>query len=173
MEVEISSNLMQVKKRNGGSCVTRPDPAPSAPNNHVARASVIAVPLTRHRSDATSNTAFLKHYHSSRRESFSPRGFLRGEKVPKADEGAVLALKLRVFMSFPPPIHVNSPLLGKIHAPHPPSAPSPPAEKRWGRRALDGVHGADDSSESVRNAAIDGMMAKASEISRQTAVLLL
>ena len=34
-------------------------------------------------------TACLKHYHSSRRESFSPRVFLRGEKVPKADEGGV------------------------------------------------------------------------------------
>src|SRR5216684_632796 len=30
--------------------------------------------------------------------------------------------------------------------------PSPPAEKRWGRRALDEVQGADDSSETVRNA---------------------
>jgi len=40
--------------------------------------------------------------------------------------------------------------------PHPPSAPSPPAEKRWGRRALDGralprMREAGPSSESKRN----------------------
>ncbi len=36
--------------------------------------------------------------------------------------------------------------------PHPPSAPSPPAEKRWGRRLSTSNRVPDDSRESVRNA---------------------
>ena len=64
-----------------------------------------------------------------------PRGFFAGEKVPKADEGAVLALKLSVFMSSPGQFIRNSPLLGKDQRPlirlrH----LLPPAEKRGGEK---------------------------------------
>ncbi len=54
--------------------------------------------------------------------------------MPKADEGAVLALKLIVFMSFPRPFMKIVRYSQEPTPPHPPSAPSPPAEKRWGRR---------------------------------------
>jgi hypothetical protein len=58
--------------------------------------------------------------------------FSGGEKVPEADEGALeLAEQWTGFMN----------LRGKLQRENRPlirlSAPSPPAEKRWGRRALD------------------------------------
>jgi len=68
----------------------------------------------------------------------SPPRFSAGEKVPKADEGAVLALKLIVFMSFP------RPFMKQVHCSASSNAPSsafgtfsPPLKNAVGRRALD------------------------------------
>src|SRR5437763_4931193 len=84
---------------------------------------------------------------TSNRESFSPSAFQLGEKVPKADEGAFHEYVIRAPSSALGPASVHRASLVK-RPPHPPSAPfdslrslragsSPPAEKRWGRRALD------------------------------------
>ena len=74
--------------------------------------------------------------HSLHREPFSPSAFLLGEKVPKADEGAFHKGVIRAPSSALGPASVNRPYLVK-RPPHPPSAPSPPAKNRGGRRALD------------------------------------
>gem|GEM_PF-3454661 len=73
---------------------------------------------------------------TSNREPFSPSGFLLGEKVPKADEGAFHAYVIRAPSSALGPATVNRATLVK-RPPHPPSAPSPPTRNRGGRRALD------------------------------------
>ena len=84
---------------------------------------------------------------TSNRESFSPSGFLLGEKVPKADEGAFHEDVIRAPSSALPPASVNRAYLVKC-PPHPASppfdslrslraGPSPPARNRGVRRALD------------------------------------
>ena len=84
---------------------------------------------------------------TSNRESFSPSGFLLGEKVPKADEGAFHEDVIRAPSSALPPASVNRAYLIK-RPPHPASPPfdslrslragsSPPARNRGVRRALD------------------------------------
>jgi len=88
-----------------------------------------------------------------RRESSPPR-FSAGEKVPKADEGAVLALKLSVFISF------HRPFMKIVHCFARAKAPSsafgtfsPPLKNAVGRRTLD-EHGVCDSNQVVRTPAL-------------------
>jgi|GEM_PF-544574 len=73
---------------------------------------------------------------TSNRESFSPSAFQLGEKVAKPDEGAFHEDVIREPSSVLGPASVNREYLVK-RPPHPPSAPSPPARNRGGRRALD------------------------------------
>jgi hypothetical protein len=77
------------------------------------------------------------HGHRVTSRAFSPALFA-GEKVPKADEGAVLALKLSVFVSFP------GPFMEIVHRTARTNAPSsafgtfsPPLKSAGGRRTLD------------------------------------
>ncbi|HSY50739.1 MAG TPA: hypothetical protein VLC46_18180 [Thermoanaerobaculia bacterium] len=83
--------------------------------------------------------------------AFSPSAFQLGEKVPKADEGAVLALKLSVFMSFPRPFMKPVHRLASSNGPSSAFGTfSPPLKNAVGRRTLD-EHCACDSNQMVRN----------------------
>jgi hypothetical protein len=91
------------------------------------------------RGDVSTQTKWNRGHRVTSR-AFSPALFA-GEKVPKADEGAVLALKLTVFASFP------SPFVEMVHSTARTNAPSsafgtfsPPLKSAGGRRTLDEHH---------------------------------
>ncbi len=88
------------------------------------------------RGDGSTQTTWNRGHRVMSR-AFSPALFA-GEKVPKADEGAVLALKLIVSMSSPRPFMEIVRCMARTNAPSSASGTfSPPLKNAVGRRTLD------------------------------------